>query len=250
MEKEQPSGRYDRLWRETWGDMQRAGPVHIHQRRILLRVVRRISVVSVLDVGCGSGENLRALAAVSGLKLFGADVSAAALTLARQRVPSAHLVQLDVQREKLPERFDLVMAIQVLEHLEDDVSALRHMAQMADHWVIATTMVGRMRQSERRIGHIRNYTFAELRDKASLAELEVVDLFGWGFPLYSPLYRTLVEFLPGGPPSKTTTPVSRLFAHLLSALYHLNVPRIGDVAFMLAKPKARNPGVHGARSAS
>jgi SAM-dependent methyltransferase len=228
---------YDRLWRETWGDLQRLGPVHRHQREALVAKVRQLNVRTVLDIGCGSGENLSALARLPGLELTGVDISPEVLVIARSRVSSATLLELDVERQSLPQRFDLVISFQVIEHLADDLAALTHMAQMADCWVLVTSMAGRMRPSEKHIGHLRNYTFDELRDKAGRAGLEVVDLFGWGFPFYSPLYRTMIEWLPGGPPSGPMTPTGRIAARFLYILYKLNVPRHGDVVTLLARPR-------------
>src|SRR5262245_43925428 len=113
---------YNRLWRETWGDLQRLGPAHRHQREALLAKVRGLGVRTVLDVGCGSGDNLTALATLPGLTLTGADISPEALALARQRVPSAKLLELDVERQRLAQRFDLVISFQVIEHLVNDVA--------------------------------------------------------------------------------------------------------------------------------
>jgi SAM-dependent methyltransferase len=228
---------YDQLWTGAWGDMQRLGPVHRRQTEALLKLVTKLNVGTVLDVGCGAGDNLAALAyAMPQLVLSGADVSPGALALAAQRVPSANLRELDVQRENLKETFDLVMAIQVVEHLPDDGAALRNMALMAKHWVIVTTMRGHMRPSEKSIGHLRNYSDIDLRDKAARAGLEVVDLFGWGFPFYSPFYRTVVEWLPGGPPQGKIGTKQLAFADVLYRLYSLNIPRRGDVVTMLARP--------------
>jgi len=58
-----PQRSYDELWRGYWGDMQRLGPVHRHIREDIVRRVGALDVESILDVGCGSGENLAALAA-------------------------------------------------------------------------------------------------------------------------------------------------------------------------------------------
>lgn len=228
---------YDQLWTETWGDMQRFGPVHRRQREQIVKLISGLDIRTVLDVGCGSGDNLSALAeALSHLQLAGVDISDEALSLAARRVPAADLRILDAQKECLDQRFDLVMAIQVIEHLQDDVAALRNMARMAGEWVLVTTMRGRMRDSERAIGHFRNYSDEELRTKAAAAGLEVVDIFGWGFPLYSPLYRSAVEWLPGGPPAGKIGAGQRALANLLYHLYSLNVPRCGDVVTMLARP--------------
>lgn len=231
--------KYDQLWSGAWGDMQRLGPVHRRQTEALLKMVTKLKVRSVLDVGCGAGDNLAALAhAMPYLVLSGADVSPEALALAAQRVPGASLRELDVQSENLNEAFDLVMAIQVIEHLADDAAALRNMARMAKQWVLVTTMRGRMRPSEPSIGHFRNYSNRDLREKAAGAGLEVVDLFGWGFPFYSPLYRTMIEWLPGGPPQGKIESKQRTLANALYHLYSLNIPRRGDVVTMLARPQA------------
>jgi SAM-dependent methyltransferase len=228
---------YDRLWSGAWGDLQHYGPVHRHQRKALVNLIGRLDVQSVLDVGCGSGENLAALAGtMPHLTLSGADVSPEALALAGKRARGVRLHQLDVQSEKLNEQFDLVISIQVVEHLRDDTAALRNMAAMATRWVLVTTMRGTMRKSEPAIGHLRNYSDNELCNKAALAGLEVVDLFGWGFPFYSPLFRTAVEWLPSGPPQGSISAGQRAVANFLYFLYHFNIPRRGDVVTMLARP--------------
>lgn len=229
---------YDRLWAETWGDQQTFGPVHRRMRLELLDLVTKLSPVSVLDVGCGSGGNLAALAqAMPAVTLSGVDVSEEALALAAQRVPRASFRQLDAQKEKLDEQFDLVLCNQVIEHLVDDIAALRNMALMAKRWVLIGTMRGRMRKSELAIGHFRNYSDVELRAKTEIAGLEVVDIFGWGFPFYSPLYRTMIEWLPGGPPEGKFGMGQKAIASFLYYLYFFNVPRRGDVVTMLARPR-------------
>jgi SAM-dependent methyltransferase len=226
---------YDDLWRDTWGDMQHVGPVHRHIQEDLVRLVGSLDVRSVLDVGCGSGENLARLAGLKRFDLAGTDVSEHALALARRRAPSVRFSVLDIERGRLAESFDLVMSIQVVEHLKADVAALRNMATMASRYVFTSTMAGRMRPSERLIGHVRNYSADELRRKLVDAGLDVVWIRGWGFPLYSPLYRTLVEFLPAGPPTGRVGPIGRFLAATLYQIYRLNVPGRGDVLSALAR---------------
>jgi SAM-dependent methyltransferase len=239
MSQETTKETYDRLWGESWGDQQRVGPVHRRQRDALVKLISKLDVRTVLDVGCGSGDNLSALAnAMPQLALSGVDVSQEALALAARRVPNATLRQLNLQQEKLDEKFDVVMCSQVVEHLADDIAGFRNLGLMAKHWVVIGTMRGRMRKSELAIGHFRNYSDIELRAKAAQAGLEVVDLFGWGFPFYSPLYRTAIEWLPGGPPDGKFGTIHRMVSNLLYHLYAINIPRHGDVVTMLARPQS------------
>jgi SAM-dependent methyltransferase len=228
---------YDRLWTDKWGDQQRYGPVHRRQREALIKQIKKLNPLTVLDVGCGAGDNLAALAhAMPHLVLTGTDVSPEALALAARRAPSASFRQLDAQKEKLDKKFDLVLCNQVVEHLIDDIAGFRNLALMSKKWVLVATMRGRMRPSELAIGHFRNYSDFELRAKAKCAGLEVVDIYGWGFPFYSPLYRTAIEWLPSGPPEGNYGIVQRLMANFFYHLYAMNIPRHGDVVTMLARP--------------
>jgi hypothetical protein len=110
------------------------------------------------------------------------------------------------------------------------------MGDMASRYVYVSTMQGRMRRSELAIGHVRNYSRLELERKCKRAGLHVEWMTGWGFPFYSPLYRTLAEYLPGGPPKGSVGPVGRLAALALYQLYRLNWPGWGDVLTALARP--------------
>lgn len=226
---------YERLWRTTWGDLQCLGPVHRHLQKHLAGVVSSLKVRRILEVGCGSGTNLAVLAASGDYELTGADIAPEALDLARQRLPQARLLLLDIEKEALPEQFDLVLSLQVLEHILDDMAALRHIARMTQDYVLISTVQGRMRPSEVGIGHVRNYSALELERKMAAVGFEVLRIWGWGFPFYSPLYRTMAEWLPGGPPMGSMNRWHRLSARALYYLYGFNLPGRGDILFALAK---------------
>jgi SAM-dependent methyltransferase len=78
---------------------------------------------SILDVGCGTGANLEMLAEFG--KVEGIDISEEALSFCRAR--GLNRVKLGAA-EKLPYEdgsFDLVTALDVVEHLDDDVAGLK-----------------------------------------------------------------------------------------------------------------------------
>ena len=80
---------------------------------------------SLLDVGCGTGFVLQAIRDWSSeIELVGSDLSAEALEIARELVPTATFTQRDAQHLEADEEFDVVCAFDVLEHLDDDEGAL------------------------------------------------------------------------------------------------------------------------------
>jgi len=102
---------------------------HRGRRKIIQSFVKEICknfgdrLPRILDVGCGTGGNLSVLSQFGNAE--GVDVSTDALDFCRQR--GLENVKLGAA-EKLPyedSRFDLVTALDVVEHLDDDVAGLR-----------------------------------------------------------------------------------------------------------------------------
>jgi len=93
--------------------------------RILRTIASSRELGRTLDIGCGNGAVLAALAPYSSEDV-GVDISAEALALARSRLPDATLVAADVQsgRPFAAASFDCVLVLDVIEHLHDPVSAV------------------------------------------------------------------------------------------------------------------------------
>jgi 2-polyprenyl-3-methyl-5-hydroxy-6-metoxy-1,4-benzoquinol methylase len=85
---------------------------------------------SLLDVGCGTGHWMRALAD-RGFIVSGVDASDAMLEHARELNPDATIEQGDVDRLPFPDgTFDYVICIEVLRYLRDPTSAIREIARV------------------------------------------------------------------------------------------------------------------------
>lgn len=85
---------------------------------------------NVLVNGCGVGMYVRALAPFA-QEVWGLDVEAEHLEIARSNTPEAHLQQGGC--EALPygdDRFDLILSHEVLEHVEDDRAAVAEMCRV------------------------------------------------------------------------------------------------------------------------
>jgi 2-polyprenyl-3-methyl-5-hydroxy-6-metoxy-1,4-benzoquinol methylase len=142
----------------------------------LAEKLRALAPQSLLDVGCGDGR-LLSLVADAIPDSQGVDLSSAAIRFARAFVPAARFAE--VEARELTQIFDVVTAIEVLEHVPDDGVAefLRTLAARCRPGgqvvlSVPTTNVPLNRK------HYRHYDEALLREQlaASAAPLQVEDV--------------------------------------------------------------------------
>lgn len=136
------------------------------------RVASQYTAPRVLDLGCGTGFNLDWLAA-RGLKAFGADISGDAVRFCRER-GTRLVVQADAARPPFKDAsFDLILALDVIEHLADDVAALDaiHAAlRPGGHLIVFTPAFKFLWSVQDRVSHhYRRYTESDLRVKLESA---------------------------------------------------------------------------------
>ncbi len=228
---------YEAAWSGEWDDMRRYGPTARHMRRIITALASQHSdIASVLDVGCGEGSLLRDLGhLIPRAKLAGAELVETGIELAHQRVPNGRFFKLDVEHGCLPEKFDLVVCTDVVEHIENDTRAFENLAAMTGKYLIVSTLQGRMRSFERNVGHFRNYAYGEVAQKMEAAGLRVIRTVDWGFPFYSPLYRNLNNLMNGAGTTGEFGFLRRAAAEGLYQLFRLNSWTKGDYVAVLAK---------------
>jgi len=101
---------------------------------------------SLLDVGCCFGAGT-AFLAWSGFKTMGTDVDGVALQMARSLYPWLDWFLTDLSIEPFDDKFDIVIAIESLEHVKDQHAVMKNMLKAAKRKVIITTPNGGLGQS-------------------------------------------------------------------------------------------------------
>lgn len=152
-----------------------------------------------VDVGCGTGAVLDELAAIGYTRVLGTDLDAHALRLTARRLPKGAVVARAVA-EALPlptASVDLLSSLDVVEHLSDDVCALREYARvLAPGGRLVLTVPAYMwawSDHDVELGHERRYLRSQLEEvvtAAGFVEVEARYFHSWLVPLAFALRKT------------------------------------------------------------
>lgn len=161
-----------------------AGASQRRYRAFQLELIRPYVGRSLLEVGAGLGEFA---AEVTGLERHVVtDVDPAAVASLSRRFadrPTVEARVLDLAgdlEEQVGDPVDTVLAINVLEHIDDDAEALRRMAALVvPGGRVVMWVPGYMRlygEFDRAVGHVRRYTPTTLGDAFERAGLTPLDI--------------------------------------------------------------------------
>lgn len=162
-------------------------PGYVLRRHRVLHHVRALPPGRALEIGCGAGALLHDLSELG----FGCDAietSPSAFTLANRIHADCPDVRVHAEPiDAWQSCFDLLLAFEVLEHIEDDHAALadwvRWLRPGAHVLVSVPAHQRRWNPTDVWAGHFRRYEAADLRALLEGAGLEVRTLECYGFPL-------------------------------------------------------------------
>jgi ubiquinone/menaquinone biosynthesis C-methylase UbiE len=150
----------------------------------------------ILEVGCSSGFLLRDMRAqVPEAMLIGSDFIAGPLEALHRAMPDLPLLQFDLVQCPLPDQsIDAVVALNVLEHIEDHEGALRQIFRILRPGGVAVIEVPAgphlFDVYDKLLMHWRRYRLGELVDLARRCGFEVCRASHLGFIPYLPFART------------------------------------------------------------
>jgi SAM-dependent methyltransferase len=206
--------------------------------RLTLALLKRLGVTPpsrVLDAGCGWGTTLEGLES-AGYKAVGADISRRALLELEK--PDRELVELDLT-QSLPmeiEPFDAVLALDVIEHLDDDHEAVARLGELARPGGLVVVSVPALpdlyTEFDAIQGHRRRYLPDTLSEAFEGSGLDIERLFWWGSWMVPILRRSR-----GKPRSRPGESAAEVYRQYLT-LPPWPAPLVFDVVFALEQSRA------------
>jgi SAM-dependent methyltransferase len=214
---------------------------HIGRRRIIASFVEQICreikdrTPRILDVGCGTGANLMMLSQFG--ETEGVDISQDALSFCRER--GLQNVRHGAA-EKLPYEdgtFDLVTALDVVEHLDDDLAGLREIRRVlrpnGHALLFVPTFMFLWGVQDDVSNHRRRYRLPELRRVVEKAGFEVERTTYANLTFFAPIlmvrkFMRLTGMRTATENSINISSMNNLFGRVFGAeaalLRHMNFP--------------------------
>jgi SAM-dependent methyltransferase len=174
----------------------RRHPWWLARAKLILAAIQKFSVLPpsrILDAGCGWGVTLDSLER-AGYAATGMDISRQALEMLEAGKQDRQLIEADLtqplSRSRITQPFDAVLALDVLEHLDDDRFALSQLAMLARPGGLAIISVPALPELfsdfDTIQGHRRRYlpeTVRELFDDTPLVLQQILWWGAWMVPL-------------------------------------------------------------------
>ena len=123
---------------------------------------------SIMEVGCSAGHLLADMRrSLPNAELTGGDYTLGTLVKLGEKMPDIPLVRFNLADSPLPsDTYDAMVLLNVLEHIEDDVAASRHIARMLKPGGFAVIEVPAgpelFDDYDRQLQHFRRYTLQSL----------------------------------------------------------------------------------------
>lgn len=190
---------YDHRWKD-WAGTKAHGPSNRYLRFLITRLLRHINasqISTILDVGCGLGENTFLLARTfPNADVTGIDFSIEGIHYAQAtwNAPNVHFAH-DMTSEALNSSYDLVCCFEVLEHVEDWQTLVTRLVNASHHYIALSFPVGRMRDYEINVGHLRNFSRGQIETFLHPLGFDALLVQYAGFPFYSPIFRELANLV-------------------------------------------------------
>jgi cyclopropane fatty-acyl-phospholipid synthase-like methyltransferase len=129
----------------------------------------KLTLESVCEIGCGSGEMLVQLSSqLPNVNFLGVDISPDAIAIAKTKETSQIRFELrDITSDQFNQRFDLILVIDVIEHIENYFKFLRDVRSRGRYTVFHIPLdmcmwslfrENMLIESKERVGHIHVFT--------------------------------------------------------------------------------------------
>lgn len=167
---------------------------HNFTYNIIISILRQYihNKQSILDIGCGAGTiSLYLASTYNKSKVTGIDISSIAIAACQESAKRLQLNNIIYRQMDFPtkipkEKYDIIVCLEVIEHLEDDYLVIKKMYELLnDNGIIILSTpsvnsplykMGFAKSFDKRVGHLRRYNLNNLIRMFNNEQLTVISV--------------------------------------------------------------------------
>jgi SAM-dependent methyltransferase len=175
----------------------------VGRRKLFARLIKKIGIApdaAILDVGSSTGTNLRMLRSEGFANFQGVDISPESKRFCESKGLGSVRLGSILDLPYPSDSFDLVLATDVIEHVDDDLTALSEIQRILRPGGFALITVPAFQSlwgpQDVVAEHKRRYRMPQLLARIERSELDVVARFHFNYLLFLPIFlaRKLLRF--------------------------------------------------------
>ncbi len=173
------------------------------RRDMIVRLLFSLNIprdAHVLDVGCAGGSLLKYLESLGFIHTYGIDLSDAAI--ARCKYKGLNILKMDATQTRFQEQFfDVIIASDVLEHIQEQHAALAEWYRILKRGGLLVIFVPAFSllwsRHDEVLHHYRRYSAPTFREVLRKAHFRIIRLSYWNCSLFFPIsfIRLLQHFI-------------------------------------------------------
>lgn len=164
-------------------------PRYLCRKAVVLSFLDEINKGIFLEIGTGAGDLVLELAK-RGYKGLGIEISDEAAEMTGEKLKDFNSGIRAEKKDlfKINENFDIVIMLEVIEHIKDDMEALKKIYSLLnkDGYFIVSAPAHKKEwsfASDELAGHYRRYEKNEIKSKLEEVGFRVLKLYNYGFPI-------------------------------------------------------------------
>jgi len=175
----------------------------VGRREIILTLIRRYyhdkKQIKILEIGCSGGPLLNLLVSQGYAQVFGIDISKKAVQLCKESGFKNVFLMDGTEPHFDGEEFDLIIASDVLEHIQDDEKAVKEWRRLLKKKGVIICFVPAFKflwsKHDEDNDHCRRYTKKELENTFTNNDFKIIRSSYWNIALFLPtlFYRFLTK---------------------------------------------------------
>lgn len=181
---------------KEWGEQKliidRIEPTHYVRNFLIFSTIKNLSkkhkIKNICEIGCGVGI-LSSKLGKNNFVVDAFDLDKYAISLAKKysKNKNVNFFSKDVLRLKTNKKYDLVLAVEVLEHIKNDAKAISNIAGIlkTNGFLLITVPVNEKYRTEfdNRSGHVKRYNEVDLIKKLKKSNFNILKTKYFNFPL-------------------------------------------------------------------